>query len=341
MGIDQEQLSGYGAGLDGRTVCVTGGAGFIGGHLVDALLSVGARVQVIDDLSCSDGVHIAETVERSPGRARFVYGSILEPAALRAAVEGAEVVFHQAAMSSVPRSIEEPERTLEVNVTGTWRVLEAARLAGARRVVYAASSSAYGASEKLPKVEDDAGDVVSPYAASKLAGECLVRAWGRTYGLDGVSLRYFNIFGPRQSAESAYAAVIAAFMKKLCARERPVIFGDGSQSRDFTHVDNAVHANLLAATAPGRLGGAVVNIGTGERMTVLELARALARMGEREELEPVFEAERAGDVMHSLADISRAEELLGYGVVRGFESGLEETAAWYCGEAAGATNAVG
>jgi UDP-glucose 4-epimerase len=271
-------------------------------------------------------------VERSAGRARFVYGSILEPAALRAAVEGSEIVFHQAAMSSVPRSIEEPERTVEVNAMGTARVLEAARLAGVRRVVYAASSSAYGAGERLPKVEDDAGDVVSPYAASKFAGEQMVRAWSTTYGIDGVSLRYFNIFGARQSAESAYAAVIAAFLKKLCKGERPVIYGDGSQSRDFTHVDNAVSANLLAATVERAMEGAVVNIGTGERMTVLELAHALARITGHEGIEPVFEAERAGDVLHSLADISKAEGLLGYRVVRGLEEGLEGTAEWYCGE---------
>ena len=332
MSLTVEQIERFGAGLDGRTVCVTGGAGFIGGHLIDALLDVGARVQAIDDLSVSDGEHLAGVVERSPGRARFVYGSILEPAALRAAVEGAEVVFHQAAMSSVPRSIEEPERTMEVNTMGTARVLEAARLAGVRRVVYAASSSAYGASETLPKVEDDAGDVVSPYAASKLAGEQMIRAWSTTYGLDGVSLRYFNIFGARQSAESAYAAVIAAFLKKLCNGERPVIYGDGSQSRDFTHVDNAVYANLLAGTAEGSLGGAVVNIGTGERMTVLDMAHTLARITGHEGIGPVFEAERAGDVLHSLADISRAERVLGYGVVRGVEEGLEDTAAWYSGE---------
>lgn len=334
MALSDAQLEGFRAKLGGRTVCVTGGAGFIGGHLVDALLRVGAKVRVIDDLSGSNGEHIAEVVEREPGRVRFVYGSILEPAALEAVVEGAECVFHQAAMSSVPRSIEEPERTLEVNVTGTWRVLEAARRAGVQRVVYAASSSAYGASEKLPKVEDDAGDVVSPYAASKLAGEYLVRSWSRTYGVDGASLRYFNIFGPRQSAESAYAAVIAAFMKRLCNGERPVIFGDGAQSRDFTHVDNAVYANLLAASNNKPLGGAVMNVGTGDRTTVLELAHELARITGNEGVEPVFEAPRAGDVMHSLADISRARELIGYEVVRGKGEGLEETASWYCGAAA-------
>ncbi|MEM6457867.1 MAG: NAD-dependent epimerase/dehydratase family protein [Planctomycetota bacterium] len=326
----------HGGAFSGRRVLVTGGAGFIGSHLSAALVELGAEVVVLDDLSGSegswanlDGVTVAERVE----------ASILDEAALGRAAAGCGTVFHQAAMGSVPRSVRMPRRYHEVNTTGTLNVLEAARSAGVGRVVFAASSSAYGDTPTLPKVETMPVRPRSPYAATKVAGEALLRAYANSYaaegGPDAVSLRYFNIFGPRQNANSAYAAVIAAFAKALLSGERPVVFGDGEQSRDFTYVDNAVHANLLAAAADGRLGGAVCNIACGQRVTVNALAAAMAGALGRGDLQPEHRGERAGDVKHSLADLAEAGRLLGYEPVVGFEAGLAETVRWYAGAAGG------
>lgn len=323
-----EHESFFRAQLSGARVCVTGGAGFIGGHLVEALARLGADIRVIDDLSGSDGRHITDVAELSRGQVRFLFASVLDDRALRDAVEGCAYVFHLGALGSVPLSVEQPERYFEVNATGTLRVLEAARLAGVRRVVYAASSSAYGESEELPKTERMAPSPLSPYAASKLAGEHVVRSWSASYGLDGVSLRYFNIFGARQSAQSSYAAVIAAFLRDAAADERPVIYGDGSQTRDFTHVENAVYANLLAATREGKLGGEVVNIGSGRRTSVLELAELIWGMAGDGEPRPRFEPARRGDVLHSLADLGRAERVIGYRPIVDLEEGLSRTIAW-------------
>lgn len=314
---------------DARRVCVTGGAGFIGGHLVDALLSLGASVRVIDDLSNSTLEHLSELIELEPKRLRFVHGSILEDRALREALDGCDRVFHLAALGSVPRSIEEPERTWEVNATGTLRVLEAARLCGVERVIYSASSSAYGDTPKLPKAESDATQPASPYAASKLAGEGLCRAWSESYGLQTMSLRYFNIFGPRQPADSAYAAVIAAFVRRLSAGQTPVVYGDGEQSRDFTYVSNAVGANLLAGASKREPRGEVVNIGAGDRVTINELLERIADKMGRSGVRADFQAPRAGDVRHSQADLSRARELLGYRPFASLAQGLEETVAWF------------
>lgn len=317
--------------LQGRAVCVTGGAGFIGGHLVDALLSLGCRIRVIDDLSNADGRHVAELVDMEPERVQFIHGSILDDRALDDAVRGAHTVFHLAAVSSVPRSIAEPERSYAVNALGTLRVAEAARRAGAGRIVYSASSSAYGDGERLPKVETDVPAPVSPYAASKLAGEHVMLAWARSYGLSTVSLRYFNIFGPRQPADSPYAAVIAVFARALLSGRAPVIFGDGLQSRDFTFVANAVLANLLAATADRPLRGEVVNIGSGTRLDLLQLARLIAERCGATHLPPRMEPPRAGDVRHSQADLTLARELLGYSPVVSLEDGLSRTIDWYRG----------
>ena len=320
---------------EGHPVCVTGGAGFIGGHLVDALLSVGATITVIDDLSSSSLEHLASLIELEPDRVKFVHGSILEDEALAEAVEDALTVFHLAAMGSVPRSMVEPERAWEVNATGTLRVLEAARRRGVVRVAFAASSSAYGDAETLPKVESMTPMPLSPYAATKLAGEHLMEAWARSYGLSAVSLRFFNIFGPRQSADSAYAAVIAAFARRCLAGEPPVVYGDGKQSRDFTFVSNAVFAMLRAGAADRKFTGEVMNIGTGRRTSLNELAVEIATRCGHPELHAVHETARPGDVRHSLADCSLAGELIGYEPITPLEEGLSETVAWYRSVTAG------
>lgn len=329
-----------GPGLMGRRVCVTGGAGFIGGHIAEALVGLGAEVVVIDDLSASSPAVVMRLMVETAGvgvgdgRLRFVHGSVLETGALEEAVSGAEVVFHLAGICSVPRSMEEPVRTWQVNATGTVRVLEASRAAGVRRVVYSSSSSAYGEGEVLPKHEGLASRPVSPYAAAKLAGEQAVTAWGQSYAMDTVSLRYFNIFGPRQAMDTPYAGVVPAFAKRLLAGERPRVAGDGEQTRDLTFVQGPVEANLLAATVSGRLSGAVANVGTGGRMTINELARRMASIVGRPELGPEHGPARAGDVRHSQADVSRARELLGYRPPADVDAGLRMTIEWYRGEAA-------
>ncbi|MBX3386339.1 MAG: SDR family oxidoreductase [Phycisphaeraceae bacterium] len=315
--------------LDGRRVCVTGGAGFIGGHLVDSLLSLGASITVIDDLSTSTAEHIAGLIDLEPERVRFVHASILDEAALGEAVVGCELLFHLAAVSSVPRSLSDPERSYAVNAMGTMHVADAARRANVRRIVYSASSSAYGQGQTLPKVETHIPAPVSPYAASKLAGEHVMLAWAKSYGLSTVSLRYFNVFGPRQPTDSAYAAVIAAFSRQLISGQRPVIFGDGQQTRDFTFVPNAVLANLLAATTDRTLEGQVVNVGTGRRITLNELARILAERSGLPHLVPVHQPERPGDVRHSQADLELGRTLLGYEPIVSLEEGLARTFDWY------------
>lgn len=316
-----------------RRVCVTGGAGFIGGHLVDVLFGLDARISVIDDLSSSTLDHLAGLIEIEPERTRFVHASILEDEPLAQAFAGAEVVFHLAAIGSVPRSIDEPERTWAVNADGTLRVLEAARRAGVKRVVLAASSSAYGDTEVLPKVESMTPNPTSPYGISKLAAELLARVWSETYGLDTASLRYFNVFGPRQHADSGYAAVVPAFAKRLLAGQRPVIFGDGQQTRDFTFVTNAVVATLLAGARPEPLAGAVINVGSGTRTSVLELAQLMAeQLVESDDTmahEPEHRPMRTGDVEHSLADISLARKVLDYEPVVTLRHGLAEACVWY------------
>ena len=352
MKLPADNVARLRARFDGVRVCVTGGAGFIGGHLVDALASVGAIVTVIDDLSSSTLDHLGELIDLDPERVRFVHGSILDDDALADAVgdPGVDTVFHLAAIGSVPRSIKEPQRTWSVNASGTVRVLEAARRAGVRRVVFAASSSAYGGGAEAPRAtnghkpaasaptspgavplaETATPSPLSPYAASKLAGEAALAGWARSLDMSAVSLRFFNIFGPRQSADSAYAAVIAAFAKRLLAGEPPIIYGDGRQSRDFTHVSNAVLACLLAATSERPLRGEIINVGSGRSTTLLELLAAMQHACSiTNPPPPRFEPLRAGDVRHSLADLSRARDLLGYAPIVNLEDGLTDTLAWY------------
>jgi UDP-glucose 4-epimerase len=314
----------HGNAFDGVRALVTGGAGFIGSHLVEALTALGASVAVIDDLSAGHRENLAPFPN-----VEFHQASILDRAAVARAVRGATYVFHQAAMASVPLSVERPRDFYDVNVTGTLNVLQAAADAGVRRVTFAASSSAYGESEVLPKVEAMPPMPMSPYAASKTAGEGLMRAWANCYGVDTVALRYFNIFGPRQTADSAYAAVIAAFAKALHSGRRPMIFGDGTQSRDFTYVHNAVHANLLAARAPKPLKGDVLNVACGTRASLNELARVMRESLGTPDLTPVYQPARAGDVRHSLADLTHIRQALGYEPVVKFEPGLRATMEWY------------
>ena len=307
----------------GCPVLLTGGAGFIGSHLAEALVSLGGVVTVLDDLSGGDRKNLA-----SFGPVEFVEGSILDMSLLSRCVRGKRYIFHLAALGSVPASVEQPRKYHDVDATGTLNVLEAARQAGTQRVIYSASSSAYG-TNGVPWTETMPVLPCSPYAAAKQYGEGLLRAYSNSYGMDTASLRYFNIFGPRQNANSAYAAVIAAFAKAFLAGKQPIIFGDGAQSRDFTFVHNAVHANLLAARAAKPSNGEVINVGTGGQVTVNHLASIMASALGRPDLKPVYQAERAGDLKHSYADLARARAMLGYEPIVGFEAGLEVTLAWY------------
>src|SRR5687767_5948362 len=249
---------------------VTGGAGFIGSHIAGALASSGARVRVLDDLSTGH----RENLDEIGGNIDFVQGSVADEQLLSKALENVELIFHEAAIPSVPRSVEAPRNTHIASVDGTFSLLLAAKEAGVRRVVYAASSSAYGDQPTLPKSEEMRPDPLSPYAVAKLVGEYYCRAFTRVYGLETVSLRYFNVFGPRQDPGSQYSGVVSRFISVLLSGERPVIYGDGEQSRDFTYIDNVVHANLNAATAPAA-SGKVFNVANGERITLNELLHEL------------------------------------------------------------------
>ncbi len=317
------------AKLANTLVCVTGGAGFIGGHLIDALIELGAKITVIDDLSNSNPSHIASLMDSHPEQLRFIQGSILDPISMAAAVEGARFVFHLAALGSVPKSVEDPARTWVVNATGTMRVLSAAQEAGATRVIYSASSSAYGDNPTLPKQESQAPEPESPYAAAKLAGESLCRSWASCYGIDTACLRYFNIFGPRQAADSAYAAVVPAFLKSYLNSQSPTIFGSGHQTRDFTHVTNAVYANLLAAANDSPLKGQTFNIGAGQQTSINQLATILKEHLGLSGLDPAHHPERIGEVRDSVADISHATQTLNYKPITTLQDGLKTTAHWY------------
>jgi UDP-glucose 4-epimerase len=306
------------------TYLVTGGAGFIGSHIAAALAASGARVRVLDDLSTG----YAENVEAIGGRVEFVRAGLLDSDALRRALEAVELVFHEAAIPSVPRSVANPEETHRACVEGTFALLLAARAAGVRRVVYAASSSAYGDQPTLPKVEDMTPQPLSPYAAAKLVGEYYCQVWARTYGFETVSLRYFNVFGPRQDPSSHYSGVISRFIAALMSGERPVIYGDGEQSRDFTYVSNVVDANLRAAETTRGIGE-VVNVATGERTTLNQLLSVLKGITGKADAEPEYRETRVGDVRHSLADITRARAFLGYEPTVGLEEGLRKTIEWW------------
>lgn len=302
---------------------MTGGAGFIGSHITEKLVELGHEVIVLDDLSTGREENIAHL--RS--NITFVKGSITDRPLLREVMQGIQVVFHEAALGSVPRSVEDPLTTHEVNITGTFDVLLAARDAGVRRVVYAASSSAYGDTPTLPKVENMLPNPLSPYAVSKLVGEYYCQVFTRVYGLETVCLRYFNVFGPRQNPDSQYAAVIPKFITAALRGQPLTVFGDGEQSRDFTYIDNVVQANLLAMESP-RAVGRVYNVACGGRYSLNELIRQLeAILGRR--LEVQYLPPRAGDVKHSEASIREAQRDLGYHVLISFDEGLRRTVQWY------------
>lgn len=301
---------------------VTGGAGFIGSHLVDALLATGWSCRVLDNFSTGSPRNLSHILDQ----VELIEGDIRDLETVRRAVNGMEVVFHQAALPSVPRSINDPLTTHAVNATGTLNVLSAARESGVRRVVYASSSSVYGDSRQLPKREDMLALPKSPYASSKLAGEHYCRAFLTAYGLETVSLRYFNVFGPRQDPTSHYAAVIPRFISALLEGADVRIYGDGRQTRDFTYVGNVVQANLAAANALGAEGG-VCNIACGRRTSLLSLLDMLsARIGALPR--SVHEAKRTGDVQDSVADVSEARRLLDYEPETDIQQGLNETVDW-------------
>ena len=301
-------------------VLVTGGAGFIGSHLVEALLKRGRRVRVVDDLSTG----YRKNLENVEGEFEWIEGDLANFEVARKAAEGVEYVFHEAAIPSVPRSVKEPLLSHASGATATLNILEAARLAGAKRFMFAASSSAYGDTTELPKHEGMVPKPLSPYAASKLAGEHYVAVYARTMGLDGVSLRYFNIFGPRQDPTSPYSGVISKFASVMAEGKRPLIFGDGSQTRDFTFIQNVVDANLAAMDAEKPLMGTAVNLGTGRRVSLLELVGAINRiLGTN--LEPEFAPPRDGDVRDSLASLDLIRSLLAYEPTVHFEEGLART----------------
>ncbi len=303
---------------------VTGGAGFIGSNLASALLEAGKTVRVFDNFLTGKRENLAGMAERHGPAFELIEGDLRELAACRRAVEGAEFVLHQGALPSVPRSVADPVLTSEINVGGTVNLLVAARDAGVRRVVFAASSSAYGDTPELPKRESMTPNPKSPYAAQKLAGEHFMRIFFEVYGLETVALRYFNVFGPRQDPRSAYAAVIPRFITSVLAGQVPTVYGDGGQTRDFTFIDNVVGANVAACDAPNAACGKVFNIACGERISLLDILEIVYGLAGKR-VKPRFEPARPGDVRDSLADISRAREMLGYDPKVAFAQGLART----------------
>lgn len=321
-----------------RTWLVTGGAGFIGSHLVETLLRLGQRVRCLDNFSTGHRQNLAEASRGHEEQFELVEGDLRDLEACRRACAGAEVILHQAALGSVPRSIEDPLASHGANVTGFVHLLWAAREAGARRVVYASSSSVYGDHPELPKVEERIGRQLSPYAVTKYADELYAGVFGKAYGLELLGLRYFNVFGPRQDPNGPYAAVIPLWFRALLEGAPVFVNGDGSTSRDFCHVDNVVQANLRAATVEERAAiDEVYNVAVGERTTLAELFAILREQAARfrpgaARAQAVYRPFRAGDVLHSLADVSKARRLLGYEPQVRVREGLERAAAWYAGQ---------
>jgi nucleoside-diphosphate-sugar epimerase len=303
---------------------VSGGAGFIGSHLTGALLSHGLRVRVIDNLSTG----YLENLTELQGDIDFTNASITDAEALDRVLQDVELVFHEAAIPSVPRSVNFPDETHDASVNGTFKLLLAARDRGVRRVIYAASSSAYGDQAESPKREAMQPDPLSPYAVAKLVGEYYCRVFTRAYGLETVSLRYFNVFGPRQDPGSQYSGVISRFVQALQSGERPIVFGDGEQSRDFTYIANVIAANLRAAEAAAA-NGRVVNVGSGRSVTVNELLELLKKLSGNQNVTAEYRSARPGDVKDSLADLTLAQSLLGYTPSVGLEEGLKLTLDWW------------
>lgn len=303
---------------------VTGGAGFIGSHLAAALSKRGARVRVIDDLSTGH----RENIEEIGGEIDFIHASMTDDATLARALEDVELVFHEAAIPSVPRSVDNPRDTHRACVEATFSLLVTAREKGVRRVVYAASSSAYGDQPTLPKQEEMLPDPLSPYAVAKLVGEYYARVFNRVYGLETISLRYFNVFGPRQDPSSQYSGVVSRFISDLLSGQQPVIYGDGEQSRDFTYIANVVEANMLAAETSKGIGE-VINIANGQRITLNELLAEVKGLTGKSGIVADYQPARSGDVRHSLADISRAREFLGFEPRVTLREGLELTIDWW------------
>lgn len=300
-------------------VLITGGAGFIGSNLAEALVREGLKVRVIDNLATGS----IKNVKDFKDKIEFINGDITDLKLLKNIMKGVDFVLHHAAIPSVQRSLEDPIGTNRANIEGTLKVLCAAKNSNVKRVVYASSSSVYGDSPTLPKKEDMPNNPLSPYACTKMTGELYCRQFSELYGLDTISLRYFNIFGPRQNPDSQYSAVIPIFIKKMLNNKRPVIFGDGTQSRDFTFVENVIKANILAMKAK-RCCGEIVNVACGERIDLNKLVEKLNNLLGKK-ITPDFAEPRAGDVKHSLADISKAKRLLGYKPTVSFEDGLKKT----------------
>ena len=303
---------------------VTGAAGFIGRSIAAAMLARGENVRGIDSFITGKRSNLTglESME-------FVEGDLADPAVCAQACAGVEVVFHEAALASVPRSVADPVGTNLNCVTATLNLLVAARAAGVRRIVYAGSSSAYGDTPTLPKHEEMLPNPISPYALAKLAGEHYMRAFSRVYGLETVVLRYFNVFGPYQDPTSHYSGVLAIFCRRMLAGEQPTVYGDGEQSRDFTYIDNVVHGNLLAAAAPAdKVAGQMMNLATGNRITLNETFAILCELTGYTG-QPAYAPNRSGDIRDSLADITLANQLLGYSPIIDFREGLRRTVDWY------------
>jgi UDP-glucose 4-epimerase len=308
-----------------KQILVTGGAGFIGSSLARALVGRGDTVRVLDNLSSGKRANVADL----EGRIDFIEGDILDDRALDRAMAGIEVVFHEAAVPSVPRSMAAPLNSHEANATGTLRVLEGARRNGVKRVVYAGSSSAYGETPTLPKVETMAPAPLSPYAVSKLAGELYCQVYARHFGVETVTLRYFNVFGPRQDPTSQYAAVIPRFVTAALDGQQPTIFGDGTQSRDFCFIDNVIEANVRASEADASaVSGRVFNVARGEATSLNDVLALIGKeLGAK--IEARYEPARGGDVKHSLADITQAKTRFGYTASVSFIEGLRRTIDWF------------
>ena len=311
---------------EGSFFLVTGGAGFIGSNLCEAILKLGYRVRCLDDLSTGKQKNV-DMFSGNPNY-EFVKGDIKDFDTCLKACEGVDYVLNQAAWGSVPRSIEMPLFYCANNIQGTLNMMEAARQKGVRRFVYASSSSVYGDEPNLPKTEGREGNILSPYALTKMCDEEWAKQYTRHYGLETVGLRYFNVFGRRQDPNGAYAAVIPKFIMQLMKGERPTINGDGKQSRDFTYIENVIEANLKACLAPSKASGEAFNVAYGGREYLLDIYHSLTRaLGV--DIEPIFGPDRKGDIKHSNADISKARRLLGYDPEYDFDRGLSEAIEWY------------